>query len=388
MKKCYIGISIFILGFLLCNMASDATMLTGKEKEKESEKTAQIIFDTLDMSEVDNLLEEMFPDNSISLQNLIEDFLNGGSSLSYKTALELLKKLFLGEWEGQKQQLVQLLLLILIASLFYNFSSVFRSGQAWDVGFFVVSMLIFTMCVGNLQDLIEVANARLFMLTEFMKVLSPVYFITTAIATGSTTSLAFYNLVLIAIFFIELLMLRILLPMLQIYLIIRLLNHIGADGRLGKLAELIRTLIDWSLKTIVATVIGLNLVQGILSPALDALKRSTVTKTAEAIPIIGDALGGVTEVMLGTAIVIRNGIGVAGAVICIAIIMVPIIQIGITCLLYKCISALCQPVSDKRILGCVNGIADACRLLLRFVFTAGVLFLITIAVVSNSIRGG
>lgn len=388
MKKQNIGICILILGFLLFPISANATMITPEDKKKESEKTAEIIFDTLDMGEVDELLDEMFPDAGLSLQTLVENFISGESELSYEAAAEFLMKLFWGEWEGQKEQLVQLLLLLLIASLFHNFSNIFRSGQAADVGFFAICMLIFTLCVGSFRDLIETANIRLYMLTDFMKVLSPVYFLTTAISTGSATSLAFYNLVLIAIFLVELFMLKILLPMLQIYLIIRLLNHLSADGRLGKMAELIYTLIDWSLKTIVATVIGLNLIQGILSPALDSLKRSTVTKTTEAIPIIGDAIGGATEVVLSTTIVIRNGIGVAGAVICIAICIVPAVQIGLTCLLYKCIGALCQPVSDKRILGCINGIADASRLLLRFVFTSGVLFLITIAVVSNSMQGG
>ena len=37
-----------------------------------------------------------------------------------------------------------------------------------------------------------------------------------------------------------------------------------------------------------------------ISPAVDTVKRSAVTRTAEAIPGVGDAIGGVTEVVFKT----------------------------------------------------------------------------------------
>lgn len=388
LKKRRIGIGILLLGLFLFVIPVEASMLTEQDREKESEQAAELIFDALDMSEVDALLKEMFPDTGVSFQELLEGVLRGDEDLSLETAWDFLQMFFFGEWKEQKSQFVQLILLVVIAAIFHNFSSIFRGGQAAEIGFFAIYLLLVTLCIGSFRDLLEITETRLLMLTDFMRVLSPVYFLATAISTGSTTSLAFYNLILIGVFLVELLMLQMLLPMLQIYLMIRLINSLSTDGKLGKMAELIHMVVEWSLKTILATVIGLNLIQGILSPALDSLKRSTVTKTAEALPIIGDALGGVSEVVLSTAIVIRNGIGVTGAVICIFISVVPMVQIGITCLLYKCIGAFCQPISDQRILGCINGIADAGRLLLRFVFTAGVLFLITIAVVSGSMQGG
>ena len=51
-------------------------------------------------------------------------------------------------------------------------------------------------------------------------------------------------------------------------------------------------------------------------------------------------------------------------------------------LMYKLAAALIQPLSDKRIAGCVECVGDGCRLLMRVSFTAGFLFLLTIAVVS------
>ena len=134
-------------------------------------------------------------------------------------------------------------------------------------------------------------------------------------------------------------------------------------------------------------IIGLNIIQGLLTPAIDAVKRSLVLKGGEALPIVGDAIGGAAEVVLGTAVLIKNGIGVAGMIICLVMCLVPIIQIAITSLMYQLIAALIQPVSDKRMVNCVSSVANGSKILLKIVFTTGVLFLITIAVVATTTGG-
>lgn len=127
-----------------------------------------------------------------------------------------------------------------------------------------------------------------------------------------------YNLVLFLIYAVEIIIGNVLLPMVRVYMIIRVLNFLGTEDMLGKLSEFLELIIRWTLKTTLACVIGANLIQGMISPAIDTVKRSTVLKGAEAIPGVGNLLGGMTEVALGTAVLVKNGIGMAGAVICIA----------------------------------------------------------------------
>ena len=162
------------------------------------------------------------------------------------------------------------------------------------------------------------------------------------------------NLVLLLIYLVELVILNFLIPFVQVYIVVKVMNNLSEEDYLSKFAELCETVIAWTLKTLLAGVTGVNIIQGLLSPAIDSLKRSVVGRSAEAIPVVGDAIGGVTEVMLGTAVLIKNGIGVAGALVCIGICLVPMIQMAVVTLLYKLIAAMIQPVSDKRIVGCIS----------------------------------
>ena len=80
------------------------------------------------------------------------------------------------------------------------------------------------------------------------------------------------------------------------------------------MAELVRTVVEWTMRTCIAVVIGMQIIQNMIGPAIDTLKRDVIGKTAAAIPGIGNAINGVTEVALGTAVLVRNGLGVIGMI--------------------------------------------------------------------------
>ena len=70
----------------------------------------------------------------------------------------------------------------------------------------------------------------------------------------------------------------------------------------------------------------------------------------------------------------------AGAFIAVLICAVPILQMLLSALLYKMAAAAVQPVSDKRITGCISSVSSGYELLLKVLCTVLVLFLLTIAV--------
>lgn len=340
-----------------------------------------------DFSEIDGILGEIFPREKLNFRETIEGLISGKTELSVELVIQLIKDQFAYEVSSTKKGMIHILLLVIVAAIFSNFSSVFKSTQVSEISFSMLYMVLITICLNNFRILIEAAELNIERLTQFMELLGPIYFLAVAFATGSSTSVTFYQLVLLVIYLIEILIQNFLIPLTQIYLIVRILSELSPEIPLTKFAELLESIVSWTLKTVLASVVGLNLIQGLLAPAIDSVKRSLLTKTGEAIPIIGDAIGGVAEVMLGTAVLIKNGIGVAGMIICLVICLVPMIQMTITTFMYQLIAALIQPVSDKRLVNCVSSMADGTRMLLRIVFTSGVLFLITIAVVANTTGG-
>lgn len=376
---------IFIV-FLLFPMTVQATQYEGTE-DTSQEDVQKSLMEKFDFSEIDGMLAEIFPNEKLNFRSVLSGLISGDLEISFSLIKQLVVDQFTYEIRNSRSGMIHILILVIIAAIFTNFSSVFKTTQVAEISFSMLYMFLITICLNNFRILIDAAVLNLERLLEFMKLLGPVYFFAVAFASGSSTSVTFYQLVLLLIFFVEILILNFLIPLTQIYLVIRILSELSPEIHLTKFAELIETIVSWTLKTLLAGVVGLNVMQGLLSPAIDAVKRSLITKGSGAIPIIGDAIGGAAEVVLGTAVLIRNGIGVVGMIVCLVICLAPLIQMAVTALLYQVIAALIQPVSDKRMVDCVSSVADGSKMLLRIVFTTGVLFLLTIAVVATTTGG-
>lgn len=388
-KGIILCIFIVILGCFFFPRTVYATEIRDKDEQAELQKEAEeTIWKEFEFSEIEDLLDDIFPEKKTDFQDLIKKMLSGQTEPSLQVIGEMISDQFFYEWKSSKAGMVHILLIVIVAAVFTNFSNVFQNQQISEISFYVLYLLLITIGLNSFRILIVSASENLERLIGFMKVLGPVYFLAVAFAAGSSTSILFYNLVLLLIYLVELVILNFLIPFVQVYIVVKVMNNLSEEDYLSKFAELCETVIAWTLKTLLAGVTGVNIIQGLLSPAIDSLKRSVVGRSAEAIPVVGDAIGGVTEVMLGTAVLIKNGIGVAGALVCIGICLVPMIQMAVVTLLYKLIAAMIQPVSDKRIVGCISSIADGSQMLLRIIFTTGVLFLLTIAVVTATTMAG
>lgn len=376
-KTGFTMIVVLLLGLSFSGkvMAEEPDMTKGSQEELLGE---------FDFGEINDVLEDIFPEEKLDFGDLVSELVSGDMKGAASMTVDLVKDKLFYEIRSNKESMVHILLIAVIAAVFTNFSSVFQNQQISETGFYILYILLMTVCITSFQVIMQSVSDSLNILLTFMKILGPVYFLGVAFAAGSVSAVAFYNLVLLLIFVVELLILNFLIPLIHVEIMINILNNLSQEDYLSKMGELLHTVISWTLKTMLACVVGMNVIQGLLSPAIDSLKHSVVTRSAEAIPGIGDALGGVAEVVLGTAVLIKNGIGVAGAVICVIICLVPVLQIAVMALMYKLAAALIQPVSDKRIVGCISSIGDGCQLVLRMVFTTGVLFLLTIAVVAQT----
>lgn len=314
----------------------------------------------------------------------MSELISGDLSGLGKTFLGYLSDQIFYEFHYNRENLVYMLLVALTAAVFTNFSSAFQNRQVSEISFYVLYMLLITLCLTAFRIATQGLEQNLNGLVDFMRVLCPSYFLAVAFASGSVTSLFFYNVILFLIYVVELVVVRFLLPVINVYIMIQVLGNLTGEDFLSEFAQLLQKLVTWILRTLLAGVIGINVVQGLLAPAIDSLRKSALTRTAEALPWIGNAVGGAAEVVLGTAVLIKNGIGMAGAVIAVLICAVPVIQMLILAFLYKLAAALVQPVSDKRITGCISSVSEGYELLVKVVFTAGVLFLLTIAIVAVS----
>lgn len=355
-----------------------------QEEDWIQETAEDALMSEFDFDQIEDSLKEMFPGEKMSFGEVVASLMSGDAKEAGGMFLDFLSDQIAYEFNYNRHNLVYVVLVALTAAVFTNFAGAFQSRQISEISFYVLYMLLITLCLTSFQTAAQGVEEKLGSLTDFMQVLCPSYFLAVAFASGSVTTLFFYNVILFLIYVVELVIVRFLLPVINIYIMIRVLGSLTEEPFLSEFADLIKKVVTWLLHALMAGIIGVNVVQGLLGPAIDTLKRSALTRTAEALPWVGNALGGASEIVLGTAVLIKNGIGMAGAIIAVLICAVPVLQMLVMAFMYKLAAALVQPVSDKRITACISGVSEGYELMVRVIFTSGILFLLTIAVVAAS----
>ena len=245
-----------------------------------------------DVSKIDELLEEIFPNDNISFQEILDLLLNEEKTIPVEKITDYISGLLFDAIRKNRMAIVFLFVLSLISAFFSNFVNVFQNKQISSIGFYVVYLLMISVCLQAFHLTIIGIETSIGQLVTFMKFFSPIYFISMAISVGSVSSISFYNIVILLIYIVELVIFRLLLPFVHIYLTMQILNFLSEEDVLSKCSELIQMAVDWSIKFLLAAITGISLVEGLLSPAIDTVKRNALTKGVEMIPGLGDVVGG------------------------------------------------------------------------------------------------
>lgn len=361
---------------------------TGGIVQDSKKQTGEALLEDLELSQMQEAVNELLGKETFSIEEALKRVLQGETLFSKEFFLNLVKNFLAEHFLADRETLAQVLLLVLMAALFSNFTHVFGSSQTGEASFYVVYMLLLAILIHFFSTVSQELSESLGGFITFMKALMPSYFLAVTAASGAATAMVFYEMVLAVIYVIQVLLLKAVIPGICAYVILKLVNYLHKEDFLSKLADLLKLILEWTMKTCTAVILGMQIIQNMISPAMDSLKRDMLGKTAAAIPGIGNAVNGVTEIALGTAVLIRNCLGAAGILVLLILGLPPVIKLGSTVLLYKFLAAIVQPVSDARMVGCLNTVGEGCRLLLKVLLTVELLLLITIAILSVSFLSG
>lgn len=378
--KRWILLAIFILLLL-----EPVPVAAANEETLSSDFTESLVED-LELEEIEEMLDGLLGGEDFHLMEALEQLLRGEQPFTREEVLSLIYNGIFRQLDNQKEIILQILLLVIGAALFTNFAKAFDKGYIAEVCFYVVYLVLFALLVSNFGRLTSQLQENLNTIVTLMQAIAPAYALAITAASGVSSAAVFYQLVLILLLIIQWVILNFLLPCTSLYLLLELVNHLSREDLLSRLAELLKSLVEWSLKTLLGLVVGLQVIQNMVAPVIDSLKRTALGKTASVIPGVGNAMNAVTEIILTSAVLVRNCLGVVFLLVFILWGITPLLGYGITTLVYKILAAVIQPVSDKRMVSCLATMGEGCRLLLNIFFTTEILCMITIVILAATFR--
>lgn len=347
--------------------------------ETDIDETIEDYLQELDFSEVDEMLKEK--EAGIEFGTLVRQLINGEDIDKGELAKKILDVVFQEVW-AFRLELTQIILLCIVFAILYNFTNIFENPAVTEISFYMVYMLLLVLLLKSFFILKDVVLVVLGDMMVFLKLLIPTFSFSMAFSGQAAAGSAFYELTFLLIYGIEWLMNYLIVPAIQIYVVVEMMNYLTEEEMLSKMTELIKEGIQWLLKLLFTMVIGINVVQNLLAPVIDNFKSTLISRTAGMIPGLGTSVNAVTEIMVGTGIIIKNGVGVAAILVLLILCAGPVIKVWIMTFMYRVIAAVMQPIADKRMLGCISGAGEGGRLLGKVIVTTVVMFLVTIAMVT------
>lgn len=356
------------------------------ELSLDETETAEELLKEINLADVQKMLDDFMRADSFSMKEALIKLTRGERAFSKEAVQEFVYRFFFYQLDQEKELFVKLILLILLSAVLTSFAEIFENNQIGDISFFVVYLLFFTILMDSFSKMSSSLEKTISWMTEMMKGLAPAYYMTVCAASGAASAVVFYEGVLLMVWGIQWLLLTVLLPASGMYVLLQLVNSLSREEMLGKMAELLNTAVSWGLKSLLAAVVGLQIIRNLVAPVMDSVKRGLLSKAAGALPGVGNAVNMVTELVVTSAVLVRNCLGVVILVVFVLIGAGPMLHYGILSLLYRLLAAVAQPVSDRRMVRALGTMGEGCALLLRILFTAEVLCMLAFLVLMAGIQ--
>lgn len=215
-------------------------------------------------------------------------------------------------------------------------------------------------------------------LSEYGKLLLPVMTAAMAAQGGVTTSAALYTGTAVFDAVLGSLISKLLLPMVYLFLALAAANAALGEQTLRKMADFIKWLVSWCLKTILTVYTTYMGITGVVSGTTDAVAlKATKVTISSVVPVVGGILSDASEAVLVSAGFMKNTAGIYGIFAVLAVFLQPFLRIGAHYLMLKLTAAVCGTFGCKSLTDLIGDFSTAMGLLLAMTGAVCLMLLIS-----------
>ncbi len=279
--------------------------------------------------------------------------------------------------------------IIVIHSILKSISESLENDNISKLIYYVQYILIATIVMTNFTGIIETIRETVINLVGFINLLIPLL-TSLMLFTGSITTTSMVQpVILIGVNVVGNLIQNILIPIVLVIASFSIISKISDKVQIDKITKFMKSGVVWTLGIILTIFVSVVSLEGTLSSSVDGVSAKTAKAVvSSAIPIVGKILGDAVDSVLGCGIILKNSVGILGVLIILTICIVPILKLSVMAILYKLLSAICQPIADKKILELLDQIGDVFKILLAILSSISVLIIIGVTLVVNISNSG
>ncbi len=370
----YIGLTLFLP--LYAWAAADN--ITG-EVNKQAGK--------LDMGEIQRFVDQMDHDLQSALpetdfKGLVAGIATGQISMQPIEIFNQCINYLFREVVANSSLLGKLVVLAVICAVLKNIAGAFEKSTTGQLTHMVAYLVLVSIAVGSFGLAIQLGREVVDNMVAFMQALLPLL-LTLLVAVGGIASAAiFHPVIFITIAVFGTVIKNVILPLIFFAAILEIVNGLSEHFQVSKLASLLKNVAMGLLGLISTIFLGVMSLQGVAGAVADSLTfRTAKFATHTFIPVVGGVFSDALEAVIRSSLLMKNAVGIAGVIIIIMLLVIPLVKIITIAFIYKLAGAVIQPVGEEKISDCLNGLGSSLITVFGAVAMAGLLFFFALVIV-------
>lgn len=332
----------------------------------------------IDFSQIQELLGSMTEKCPITFGELVALFRTGDFSGLKEQAVLWMKNQIGEQWLAVSDYSGILLLLVLYG-LMCAMGHAFENPSIPIFAGVVVQLYLIARLTILYREFQEQIRGFLEQEIHFTNVLFPVLAAAAALSGRSVSASAFYLSAVSVSSLVSHICLYLLLPGAGVFLVFSLLDSLLEEPVFTGMIQLLKKGMGLLMKGTMTAVAGIQLLQLMVLPKADTLRRRTVFRTISLLPGAGNIGSAAMDVIWGSGSLLKGSIGAAGMCCILMTCILPILRLVLVSGIYQLLSALVFPIADKKMSLCLKRFAESLDYLVKISWTAGVICLLMVA---------
>lgn len=371
MKKIFVLLIILIV--LICTAI--------KVYASESNEIIENQFNLIDIDNFSNQLKGLYSTSEndytkkFDLKQTIVKIVKGEIDFNFGTIANDILKTILKEIYSHIAIMRNLIFISCICALAKNLSSSFQSKTVGDMAFYGCYIVIVIMLLQSFRIAVELTSQAIKSISMLLDIFLPVLS-TLLVTTASYVSLTiFHPIAILTSEVMTKIIKNAVVPIIFSTAILEIVNYISEKEVLGNMSALIKKCIGWALKGISIVFTTTLTIHKLTAPVVEGVINKTAKLAIGAIPVVGEVMTSTVDTIASWTGLIKNGTALAIILFMILLCAMPILKLIALIFVYKFTAAIIQPISDNRIIKCIDGIASSCQLLLGALVCVMIMFI-------------
>ena len=384
MKKMIMAVLLLLVLFISPVYAAPA------ESENQDGNLEDIVSDQLDDLDTKDwepflkYLQDQSTDlfDGKSAKELIGNLVTGQFTFQWKDILDSVTHTFFREFRLNLMLMAKIIVIAVLCGIFRNMNDSFHNPSVGEIGYFVCYSIVVILIIQSLISILAVGRTGIERMSGFMQVLLPVLLVLLAAVGNFATSSVMQPAVGVLVGMVGTLLQNIMLPLITLSAVVNLVSNISEKVQIQKLGKLLNQLCIWILSFVFTIFVGVLTVQGAMTSSFDGISIRTAKFALDTfVPVVGKMFSQSMDTIIGCSLLLKNAVGVAGLIIISLMCLSPGMKILSLIFLYKLSGALLEPITDKRIVECLNGIGSVLNVLFITVMGIALMFFLTVTLI-------